>query len=341
MTDPQWEQLLRILDGELLPRTPVGFLADGPFFAGFSGVDLMDYFTDPRIWLDANLEAMRRFPDILWLPGFWAEFGMISNPPSFGTRCIWPEEGFPTCETILDDYDEIAGLAQPDVESDGLLPLLIRRMEQGRAAIEQAGHRNRFACAHGPLTIASYLIGHTPFFLGFRTAVQATEQLIQKTTQFVVDWLAYQKRRFPSIDGILILEDMLGFIGDEDLRRFALQPMRQIFGSLDVRVRFLHNDAAGLVTAGHLVEMDVNLFNFSFEHSFAEIRQLAGDAVTLLGNVPPRDVLALGDRDAVRDCVRQLLDGIDDRRRLILGAGGFTPSQFTAEKIQTFCDAAW
>ena len=37
----------------------------------------------------------------------------------------------------------------------------------------------------------------------------------------------------------------------------------------------LHNDAFGLITAGHLAEMGVNLFNFSFEHPVAEIRALA------------------------------------------------------------------
>ena len=32
--------------------------------------------------------------------------------------------------------------------------------------------------------------------------------------------------------------------------------------------------------------MGVNLFNFSFNHSLGEIRELAGDDVVLLGNIP-------------------------------------------------------
>ena len=113
MTDQQWENLLRILDGELLSPLPTGFLVDGPWVCGINKMRLMDYFTDTQAWLRANLNAVGRFPDVLWLPGFWAEFGMISNPPSFGAKCIWPQDGFPTCEPVPEkasDYDNLLDL---------------------------------------------------------------------------------------------------------------------------------------------------------------------------------------------------------------------------------------
>ena len=169
MTDNQWESLLRILDGERLDPPPAGFLVDGPWVSAMSGIGLMDYFTDTQAWLRANLEAVRRFPDVLWIPGFWAEFGMISNPPSFGAKCIWPEEGFPSCETVLRDVSDVDILRQPNVRTDGLLPLIIQRLRQARPTIEAAWHRIRFACSHGPVTIGSYLLGHTEFFLACRT----------------------------------------------------------------------------------------------------------------------------------------------------------------------------
>ena len=340
MTDEQWLQLLRILDGERLNPVPVGFLVDGPWVAGRQQIRLLDYLTDGRVWLDANLQAVHQFPEVLWVPGFWAEFGMISNPPSFGAKCIWPEDGFPTCEPVLRDFGQIANLTVPDVRSDGLLPLIIARIQQNLAAIHAAGHKIRFAAAHGPLTIGSYLLDHTPFFLGMRTEPDAIQRLIEITTQFVIDWLRLQRALFPSIDGILILEDMMGFVGEQDFRQFVLPHMTQIFASLDVSVRFLHNDAAGLITARYLEQMGVNLFNFSFEHPIAEIRRLAGERVTLLGNIPPRDVLGLGTADAVYQQATAVLRQLPDHQRLILSGGGFTPPQLDAAKIQACCAAA-
>jgi uroporphyrinogen decarboxylase len=339
MTDKQWDRLLSILSGERISPVPAGFLVDGPWVCGVNNLDPMDYFTDTEAWLRANVNAVQRFPDILWLPGFWAEFGMISNPPSFGAKCIWPEDGFPTCESVLRDCSDIADLAQPNVRTDGLLPFIIRRLGQCRRAIESAGHRIRFACSHGPITIGAYLLGHNEFFLACRTESDAVHRLLDMTTEFVVDWLAYQKESLPSIDGVLVLEDLMGFVGPRDFEVFVLPRMQRIFASLPVSVRFLHNDAFGLITARHLTDMGVNLFNFSFEHSFQEVRRLAGDEVTLMGNVPPRDVLGLGTPDDIRRSITDLLSSVADRRRMIVSAGGFTPSGFNHEKIAVFRQA--
>jgi uroporphyrinogen decarboxylase len=264
---------------------------------------------------------------------------MISNPPSFGAKCVWPEDGFPSCDTVLRDCSEIADLRQPNVRTDGLLPLIIHRLMRCRPAIEAAGHRIRFACSHGPVTIAAYVLGHTEFFVACRTETEAIHRLLDTTTTFVIDWLAYQKEAFPSIDGVLVLEDLMGFVGEQDFVSLVLPRMKRIFTSLPMSVRFLHNDAFGLITARYLADMEVNLFNFSFEHDFSEIRQLAGDDVTLMGNIPPRDVLALGTPADIQRSVSTLLSQVTDHRRMIVSAGGFTPGTFGATKINAFRQA--
>ena len=339
MTGQQWDQLLRVIAGERFDTPPVALLADGPWFSDWAGMSLLDYYTDDRLWLEANLRGVERFSDVTFLVGFWAEYGMISNPPSFGTKCIWPEQGFPTCERVLHDFSQISSLKKPNVRTDGLTPFLIKRLEHNLNAIERAGHRIRFAASHGPITIASYVLGHTETLMGMRIESEAIHRLLTLVTDYVVDWLQLQKEAFPSIDGILVLEDLMGFLGEQDFQEFALPYMKRIFEAFPVTVRFLHNDAYGLVTARHLEELGVNLFNFSFEHDAGEIRELAGDSVTLMGNIPPRDVLALGDCDDVRRSVDTLFESLPETTRLLASAGGFVPIGVTSEKIETFCTA--
>ena len=98
--------------------------------------------------------------------------------------------------------------------------------------------------------------------------------------------------------------------------------------------------AAGLVCAPHLAEIGVNLFNFAFDHPIAEMQKLVGENVALLGNIPPRDVLAQGTPDDVRKSVRELLDSVDDTRRIILSCGGGMPPDVTTENIAAFLEAA-
>ena len=334
MTDQQWKTLLDVLEGRPIDPLPVGLLVDGPWLADLSGVGLNDYLSDGQTWLDANLHAVRRFPDLMFFAGFWSEYGMSTNPSAFGAKCIWPEDGFPSPEKVLDGYADIDGLTRPNCRTDGLMPFVIKRLALLQPRIEAAGHRIRFATSHGPITIGSYLLGHTEMLAGMRTDPGPVHKLLGIVTDYVVEWLALQAERFPSVEGILVLEDLMGFLGEDDFREFALPYMKRIFASLDVPVKFLHNDAYGLITARHLREMGVNLFNFSFEHSFSQIRELAGESVTLMGNVPPRDVLAAGSLEDVRQSVAEVLESLDDRRRVIVSAGGFVPSGVSGEKLE-------
>jgi uroporphyrinogen decarboxylase len=301
---------------------------------------MLDYFRDEQCWLAANLHAVRRFPEIMFLPGFWAEYGMCSEPSAFGAKCVWHENSFPAVERICDDYAQIDRIRKPNCRTDGLLPDMLRRLTSCRGAIEAAGHRIRFAVARGPLNIATYLLGVTEFMMGVKTNGDEIHRLLAIVTEFLVDWITCQRAAFDSIDGVLLLDDLIGFLGEGDFREFALPYLKQVFDSQDVSVKFLHNDAAGMITAKHLPAMGVNVFNFSFNHSLSEIRAAAGPSVVMLGNIPPRDVLAQGTPQDVRRHVAEMLDSIDDRRRVIVSCGGGTPPGTPTENFDALCAAA-
>ena len=69
-------------------------------------------------------------------------------------------------------------------------------------------------------------------------------------------------------------------------------------------------------------------------------REAAGESAVLLGNVPPLGVLAQGTPEAVQQSAAEVLASVDDKRRVILSAGGGTPPGVTAPNIQALCAAA-
>ena len=97
-----------------------------------------------------------------------------------------------------------------------------------------------------------------------------------------------------------------------------------------------NNDAEGLITAAHLEEMGVNMFNFSFKHTMKEIRDLAGPGVLLLGNIPPRDIMASGTTEQVEDAVLKALSEIDIHDKIIWSTGGGMAPDTKDENINTF-----
>ena len=272
MTEEQWDKLLAVIEGELFKPLPTGFIIDSPWLPGWAGISVMDYFCNEQMWFQANLKAVHRFPEIMFFPGFWAEFGMCTEPSAFGVKCCWREEQWPYAEKVIADIKDVSYLTKPDPSTDGLLPFVLHRLKCYQSRIEQAGHAIKFAVSRGPLNIAAFLVDTTEFLTAIRTQPEQTHKLLGLVTDFVIDWLKLQTNTFPSIDGILILDDVVGFCGEGDFREMALPYLKRIFQSFKVRVKFFHNDAHGLVCAPYLKQMGVNLFNFSFQHSLAQMK---------------------------------------------------------------------
>jgi len=339
MTDEQWEKLLAVLSGEMLEPLPVGFIIDSPWLPGWARMSMLDYFSSEQMWFDANLKAVRQFPDVIFFPGFWAEFGMCTEPSAFGTKCSWRENELPYADKIITDIQQVQSLRKPEPRTDGLLPFVLNRLKHYQSRIEKEGHALKFAVSRGPLNVAAFLMGSTEFLTAIRINPDEAHKLLNLVTDFIIDWLKVQAEAISSIDGVLVLDDVVGFLGEDDFKKMALPYLSRIFQSLDFTVRFFHNDGPGLVCAPYLQEIGVNLFNFSFHHSLAEMNKLTNNTVTLLGNIPPRDVLAVGTPQQVNDSVKAALDSLADRSRIILSCGGGMPPGVSTESIEAFLSA--
>ena len=335
MTDAQWATLLQTIKGEVSHPLPVGFIIDCPWLPNWYGTKILDYFSNDELWLQANLKALREFPEALFLPGFWSEYGMCTEPSAFGVRCNFPANEFPHAHKIIRSSDDIDALIVPDPRTDGLLPFVLNRLKLAQPQIEAAGHKIRFAVARGPLNIASYLMGTTEFLTTMMMEPEKAELLLRKITDFLKSWLQLQRETFPSIDGIFMLDDIIGFMGEDEFRTFGLPIFKELYDQ-DVSVRFLHNDAPCKTCAPFLPEMGVNLFNMGFDITLNELKTLTQNRVTLVGNIPPRDVLASQDEAGVIRTTRALLDSMPDKSRVIFSCGGGMPPGVSSANIRAF-----
>lgn len=340
MTNEQWEKLLAVINGEILQPLPVGFIIDSPWLPGWAGISALDYYSSEQMWFEANLKAVQQFPEVIFLPGFWSEFGMCTEPSAFGSKCSWQTDEMPYAEKIIADIKQSGSLSKPNVKKDGLLPFTLNRLKHYQGQIEEHDHSIKFAVSRGPQNIASFLAGTTELMMAIHTDPAEVHKLLETITDFIVEWLELQIETFPSIDGVFVLDDIVGFLGELDFKATALPYLQRIFKSFDVAVRFFHNDAAGLVCAPYLAEMGVNLFNFSFQHTLSEMKELTSNAVTLLGNIPTRDVLAAGGPDDVCKSVKDVLASVEDKSRIVLSCGGGMPPDVPTENIEAFLSAA-
>jgi uroporphyrinogen-III decarboxylase len=337
MKDKQWETLVAVIRGERVSPLPTGFIIDSPWLPKWAGHTILDYFTDERVFLKANLEAVKAFPDTLFFPGFWSEYGMCTEPSAFGAISVWEENEFPFARKVIHSPSDVEKMVRPNPRKDGLLPFVLKRLEHLQPEIEKAGHKIRFAVARGPLNIASFLMGATEFMTALKTDPAPMHHLLEIVTDFLQEWIAVQREHFPTIDGILILDDIVGFISRKDFETFGLPYFEKLYG-IDVTVKFFHNDAPCKASAPFLPEIGINLLNFGIQHSLAEMKEWTGNRITLLGNIPPRDILAAGTPADVRRATDDLLHSLEDRSHLVVSCGGGMPPDVPSENIRAMID---
>ena len=339
MKQEHWPLLLDIVNGKVPPKPIAGFIIDSPWLPGWYGISTLQYYSSEKLWFEANMHAISKFPDVIFLPGFWSEFGMCTEPSAFGAKTIWTQHALPHADRIMHDISEASQIKEPNPKTDGLLPFVLQRLVNYRPEIRNAGCDIRFAIARGPLNIASFLLGTTELMMAMMMDPESTHRLLKTITSFTINWLQLQKETIPEIDGILLLDDIVGFVGDDECREFAVPYLKQIFAAFDSSVRFFHNDAQGLISTPYLHEIGVNLFNFSFEHSLEEIRKLAGPEVALLGNLPPRDVIAAGTPEQVFDETVKMVKSINDKSGILWSVGGGMPPGVNTANIEAFISA--
>lgn len=263
---------------------------------------------------------------------------MCTEPSAFGVRCTFTANEFPYAHKIINTADDVDALQIPNPKTDGMLPFILNRLKLAQPKIEAAGHKIRFAVARGPLNIASYLMGSTEFLMMMMMQPEKAELLMKKITAFLKDWLQLQMETFPSIDGIFMLDDIIGFIGEEEFKTFGLPYFKQLYDA-NVAVKFLHNDAPCKVSAPFLPEMGVNLFNMGFDVTLSELKLATQNKVALVGNIPPRDVLASGTAADVAKAATDLVHSVSDTSKILFSCGGGMPPGVTTENIRAFIQA--
>ena len=80
MTTSQWDTFKRAARLEQLEQIPLALIIDSPWIPGYVGVSHLDFFLDPQVWFQSHLKIHREFPDIIFVLGWWLEYGMAAEP---------------------------------------------------------------------------------------------------------------------------------------------------------------------------------------------------------------------------------------------------------------------
>jgi len=340
MTPEKWKLLVHCARGGETETPLVGLIVDSPWIPGHLGISTFDYVTLPEVWFEANLAIEREFPDVIFLPGFWAEVGMATEPSGFGCKFRFSANSPPSVLPVICNPRELGGLEVPNPLTDGLMPFVLNFYRRMKSRINAEGHVIKMVAARGPLTVASHLLGVTGFLECMKLDGTATHDLLRITTALVKDWLHAQAEAAGDVEGILVLDDISGMMGPKDYLEFAHPYLKEVFDAFPGAIKMFHNDTDNTVPYRYLAGLGIDLFNFTHLQPLSKVRTLVGDDICLVGNVPPLEVLAQGTQQDVAASAAECLRQHPARKRFILSAGGGTSPGTPGDNIRALVAAA-
>jgi uroporphyrinogen decarboxylase len=334
-----WQDFLEAARGGRPPRVPVALIVDSPWMPGFAGMHTLDFFLDTRAWLDLHLRIAERFPDVVFLPGFWVEYGMAIEPSAFGAGIAWRADAPPSIRHLDRPPSEWGSFRLPDAEQDGLMPLALRRLELLEKGELPEPHRIRFAAARGPLALAAHVLGTTSFLEATASEPEAAAAALEVFTDTVIVFLKAQLARLREPVGILVLDDLPGMLSPRGFDRMALPYLQRVFDAFPGLLRIYHNDTPCAHLLPRMGQLHAEVWNFSHEMDIAVVRA-ALPGMALLGNVAPLGTLVRGTPELAHAEARACIDKVAAGGGFILSAGGGLSPGTTAEHIDALVRAA-
>lgn len=321
-------------------RVPVALGVDSPWLPGYAGIDTRDYFLFPDKWLEINLGLLERFPDAVFLPGFWVEYGMAAEPSAFGAKLHFYADHPPAVEPIVTDLTFWKDIKPANPQEEGLMPLALRLYEVIDERLYAEGLNIKMVCSRGPMTVASWVMGVTPLMMGLIDMPEVVTHILDAVTTTIIRWLHAQLDVLRAPEGIMLLDDLVGMVSKKHYHALIEPHLRRVFDEFEGLIRVYHNDTP----CPHLLESlsgaNFDVFNFSHETDIAEVKAKMGHRVALMGNVPPLDVGARGTPEEVYRWAQECLNKAAPGGGMILSFGGGVSPGTPAENIDAMLQAA-
>lgn len=336
MRREQWENFKRAAKADAVDGVPVALIIDSPWIPGYAGVSHLDYYFDPEVWFETNARIVAQFPEIIFLPSWWVEFGMAIEPSGLGCRVRFHTDQPPSILPCLSRLSDLDGLTPFEPFSDGLAAQALHLYRRHKTRILDAGYTIPMVAARGPLCQASFLRGVTELMTDLVDQPEAVHRLLEVTTGNTIRWLTAQAEAIgDSFEGILVLDDIPGLLSRRLYLEFAQPYLKRIAGAFPPEcVKVYHNDANIRPFLADLPDTGFDVLNWSHDIPVNEAHAKIGARMRLMGNVAPLDLGARGTPDQIRSAALDVLAKANGGEGVILSFGGGVSPGTPAENIR-------
>ena len=327
MRPHQWQSFKQAAKHQPAAAVPLALIVDSPWMPGYLGMSHLDFFLDPEAWFQANLRVLREFPDIIFFPSWWVEYGMAIEPSAMGARISFAPDQTPSMRATLFNLHDVDRLAPVDPYTDGFMSLALHRYRMQKQRIFDAGYTIPVATARGPLCTAAFLHDLSQLMVDMKEDPAGVHRLLEYVTEGIIQWLKAQAEVIgPCVEGIFLLDDIVGFISRDLYREFAHPYLKRICDAFPAEwVKVYHNDASINQLLEDLPDTGFDVLNFTHRLDIADVARRTGGRLCLMGNVAPLDLGVRGTPEQVHAAAQDVLRKTEGRNVILSLGGGVSP----------------
>lgn len=310
-----------------MSRIPMSLIIDSPWIPGYMGIKHLDFYLDPELWFQAHLKIHREFPDIIFFPSWWMEYGMAAEPSALGAKIkFWPENTPSECHA-LHTIEDLEKLPEYDVKTDAFMALTLHRIQSQRQRILDQGEVLPVVTSRGPLCTAGFVRGTTDLMMDILEKPEWAHKLIDLSTRLIIDWLKAQAEAMgPTVEGIFILDDIVGFLSPSHYKEFAHPYLKRICDAFPTDwVKIYHNDANVNACLEHIPDCGFHVLNWGKQTDIADVKRRVGNRLCLMGNVNPLEIGVRGTPEQVHAATLAVLEKSAGENIILSLGGGVSP----------------
>lgn len=334
MRPEQWETFKKAARREKMDKIPMAMIVDSPWIPGYVGVKHLDFYLDRDVWFNAHLKVHRDFPDVIFIPSWWMEYGMAAEPSVLGSKIKFWQDNTPSEYHTLYHIEDLDLFPEYEVEADAFMALTLHRIKMERQRILDHGYILPIVTSRGPMCTAGFVRSTTDFMIDLVEKPEWAHKLLDLCTRLIIDWLKAQAKAMgPTVEGIFILDDIVGFVNEEHYKEFCHPYLKRICDAFPKDwVKIYHNDASVEACLDYLPDVGFNVLNWGKQTDIADVKARIGDRMCLMGNVNPLEVGVRGTPEEVREATLDVLEK-SGGEGIILSVGGGTSPGMPKENI--------
>ena len=157
------------------------------------------------------------------------EYGMAAEPSALGAKIKFWQDNTPSEYHTLLSHRGHREISRIRSRNDAFMAMTLHRIRMHRQRILDTGEILPLVTSRGPLCTAGFVRSTTDFMIDLVEKPEWAHKLIDRCTSLIIDWLkAQHKAMGDTVEGIFILDDIVGFINEEHYQEFAHPYLKRI-----------------------------------------------------------------------------------------------------------------